>query len=76
MTQAADPTFYDEFDDLRNWIIHVVPDSPNDEYQFYTDRTKNVRVEHGYLKESEIRLKVDHLSCKSVDTSLLANPAS
>ena len=54
LTQAADPTFYDEFDDLRNWIIHVVPDSPNDEYQFYTDRTKNVRVEHGYLKESEI----------------------
>ena len=36
-SQAAEPTFYDEFDDLSNWIIHVVPDSHNNEYQYYTD---------------------------------------
>ena len=36
-SQAAEPTFYDEFDDLSNWIINVVPDSQNNEYQYYTD---------------------------------------
>ena len=26
-------TFFDDFDDLNNWWVHVVPDSHNDEYQ-------------------------------------------
>ena len=26
-SQAAEPAFYDEFDDLSNWIINVVPES-------------------------------------------------
>ena len=59
-SQAAEPTFYDEFDDLSNWIIHVVPDSENNEYQYYTDRPKNVRVEDGYLKLTPLREKYAH----------------
>ena len=49
--KAAEPTFFDDFDNLSNWIIHVVPDSHNNEYQYYTDRPENVRVEDGYLKD-------------------------
>ena len=35
-------TFFDDFDDLNNWWVHVVPDSHNDEYQvtpYRLDRT-------------------------------------
>ena len=53
---AKEPSFYDEFDDLSNWIVHNVPDSYNNEYQYYTDRNVNVRTEDGYLKITPLRL--------------------
>ena len=52
---AKEPSFYDEFDDLSNWIVHNVPDSYNNEYQYYTDRNVNVRTEDGYLKITPLR---------------------
>lgn len=52
---GKEPSFYDEFDDLSNWIVHNVPDSYNNEYQYYTDRNVNVRTEDGYLKITPLR---------------------
>ena len=52
---SKEPSFYDEFDDLSNWIVHNVPDSYNNEYQYYTDRNVNVRTEDGYLKITPLR---------------------
>ena len=43
-------TFFDDFDDLNNWWVHVVPDSHNDEYQvtpYGTDLTLHWESQFG-----------------------------
>lgn len=44
------PSYFDDFNNLDGWDIQHVPNSYNNEYQFYTNRNKNVRAEDGYLK--------------------------
>ena len=50
------PSYFEDFANLDGWDVHNVPDSYNSEYQFYTDRSKNIRTEDGYLKISPFRL--------------------
>ena len=44
------PSYFEDFANLDGWDIHDVPDSYNNELQYYTSRRKNVRTEDGYLK--------------------------
>ena len=44
------PSYFEDFNNLDGWDIQHVPNSYNNEYQFYTNRWKNVRTEDGYLK--------------------------
>ena len=49
--QFADtPWKVDNFNNLNDWNINVVPNSHNNEYQYYTNRYENVHVENGVLK--------------------------
>uniref|UniRef100_H2Z6L9 GH16 domain-containing protein n=1 Tax=Ciona savignyi TaxID=51511 RepID=H2Z6L9_CIOSA len=43
--------YEDNFDyfDSSKWYIEVVPTSHNNELQYYTDRTDNIRTENGHL---------------------------
>ena len=45
--------FTDDFSDpaslATNWNVEVVPNPHNNEYQYYTDRAENVRIEEGKL---------------------------
>jgi beta-glucanase (GH16 family) len=45
---------------LDDWDIHHVPDSYNNEYQYYTNRADNVWVEDGYLKIRPMREQYEH----------------
>ena len=44
------PSYFEDFANLDGWDLHDVPDSYNNELQYYTARKKNVRAEDGYLK--------------------------
>jgi len=54
------PWKVDNFDNLDNWYVDVVPNSNNNEYQYYTDRPENVRLEDGILKIIPKREKYAH----------------
>ena len=50
------PSYFEDFANLDGWDLHDVPDSYNNELQYYTSRKKNVRAEDGYLKIRPFRL--------------------
>ena len=53
--------FEDDFSDFSaNWNIEVLPDSHNEEYQYYTDRSENVRIEDGKLIITPLREQYGH----------------
>merc|ERR1711990_157043 len=54
------PSYFEDFANLDDWDIHHVPDSYNNEYQYYTNRADNVRVEDGYLKIRPLREQYEH----------------
>ena len=54
------PSYFEDFANLDDWDIHDVPDSYNNEYQYYTSRKKNVRTEDGYLKIRPFREQYEH----------------
>ena len=54
------PSYFEDFTNLDDWDIHHVPDSYNNEYQYYTNRADNVRVEDGYLKIRPLREQYEH----------------
>ena len=50
------PSYFEDFANLDGWDLHDVPDSYNNELQYYTSRKKNVRAEDGYLKIRPFRV--------------------
>jgi len=57
---ADSPWKVDNMNNLDNWHVDTVPNSHNNEYQYYTSRSQNVRVENGVLKIIPLREKYEH----------------
>ena len=61
---GKDEEFVDDLDDAaaftENWNIEVTPNPHNNEYQYYTDRADNVRIQDGKLVLTPLKETFEH----------------